>query len=89
MGSAGTRLFSYSKLICYYLGRGVMLNSFTVAGEQTRCRDCGSRRLKVFMQIYYFCLSCGTLQAEIEKVKGENTDRSEKSGMPDFGFGNE
>lgn len=66
-----------------------MLNSFTVVGKQTRCRDCGSRRLKVFMRIYYFCLSCESLQAEIEKVKGENTDRSRENEMPDFGFGDE
>jgi hypothetical protein len=68
-----------------------LIHSFTVSESQSRCRDCGSLRLIIFMQVYFYCLSCHTLQAEIEKVKGENTDRNttESSQLPVFGFGDE
>lgn len=73
-------------------GKGVLLlNSFTVKENQTRCRNCGSLDVERVQRIYFHCFTCNVLQAEIEKLKGENTDRTEngKNQMPDFKFGEE
>ena len=66
-----------------------MLNSVTVKDFQTRCRTCGSRDVQQTQRIYFYCFSCQSLEAEIEKIQGENTDRSTESRMPDFGFSEE